>query len=182
VKPAKDDRRVARTRRNLRESLVTLILERGWDAVSVQDVCGHADVGRSTFYVHFADKEELLLSGFDELHAALDGLRSSERGPFSFARNLIEHAQANQRLFSAVVGKRSGVAVQRRFRDVVALLTDAELTALGLPAVRRGWATRYISGGFIELLLHWLERPGRTEAATLAETFLAFTRGVLAGA
>lgn len=45
------DRRVRKTRRLLHEALVTLILERGWDAVSVRDVCERADVGRSTFYV-----------------------------------------------------------------------------------------------------------------------------------
>lgn len=66
------DRRVQRTRRQLREALITLILERGWDAVSVRDVCEKADVGRSTFYVHFADKENLLLSGFDDLHATMN--------------------------------------------------------------------------------------------------------------
>lgn len=182
MKPMREDRRVARTRRTLRESLVTLILERGWDDVSVQDVCRHADVGRSTFYVHFADKEELLLSGFDDLHAALTGSRTSDPAPFAFACRLIEHARDNQRLFRAVVGKRSGVEVQRRFRDVVALLVDAELVRLGIPAARREWATRYVCGGFIELLLQWLERPGRTEATRLAETFLALTQGALAAA
>ena len=54
-KPAVVDRRVRRTQRQLRDSLVTLILERGWDAITVRDVCEHADVGRSTFYVHYAD-------------------------------------------------------------------------------------------------------------------------------
>jgi Bacterial regulatory proteins, tetR family len=48
-----------------------LDLERGCDAVSVQDVCAKPDVGRSTFYLQFADKEDLLLSGFDNLHASL---------------------------------------------------------------------------------------------------------------
>src|SRR5512139_3251865 len=69
------DRRVLRTRATLREALVRLILERGWDDISVQDVCDRANVGRSTFYSHFADKEELLLAGFDDLRKALVALR-----------------------------------------------------------------------------------------------------------
>jgi len=52
--PEKDDRRVQRTRRALREALVALIVERGWEGFSVQEVCERADVGRSTFYTHFA--------------------------------------------------------------------------------------------------------------------------------
>jgi AcrR family transcriptional regulator len=69
----KRDRRIERTRRTLREALIALILERGWDDISVQDVCNRADVGRSTFYTHFADKEELLVGGFDDLRKVLRG-------------------------------------------------------------------------------------------------------------
>ena len=69
--PNSTDRRVRRTRRALRDALLELTLERGWDEVNVLDVCERADVARSTFYTHFADKEELLLSGFDDLRAAL---------------------------------------------------------------------------------------------------------------
>ena len=65
------DRRVRKTRRALRESLFSLVAERGWDSVSVQHVCERADVGRSTFYTHFADREDLLLSGFDDLKLEL---------------------------------------------------------------------------------------------------------------
>src|SRR5689334_1033995 len=112
------DRRVRRTRKQLRDALVALVLERGWDAVSVRDVCARADIGRSTFYVHFADKEELLLSGFDDLHQALEHERTSASEPFGFVTSLITHASENVRLFRALIGKRSGQAVQRRFGEV----------------------------------------------------------------
>src|SRR5262249_477652 len=55
--PNPTDRRVVRTRQTLRAALIALLYERGWDAISVQDICGRAGVGRSTFYTHFADKE-----------------------------------------------------------------------------------------------------------------------------
>ena len=176
------DRRVRRTRRDLRDALVALILERGWDAVSVQEVCARADVGRSTFYVHFADKEELLLSGFDELHAMLDESRRTERGSFAFAATLIEHARENHRLFKAVVGKRSGQAVQRRFRDVVLRLTEAELEHGGIDARVRPLVARYVAGGFVELLLSWLDRPSGVDAVVLTAQFRALVRGTLTAA
>src|SRR3954447_21575352 len=105
---AAPDRRVQRTRRHLREALMALILERGWDAVSVRDVCEKADVGRSTFYVHFADKENLLLSGFDDLHAAMDEIRSHAGAPFGFIEPLIVHVAEHKRLLQAVLGRQSG--------------------------------------------------------------------------
>jgi AcrR family transcriptional regulator len=65
------DRRVRRTRELLRSAFVSLIHEKGYDRVTVQDILDRADVGRSTFYAHYRDKEDLLRSGFEDVHAAL---------------------------------------------------------------------------------------------------------------
>ena len=56
------DRRVGKTRRALKEALTDLILEQGYESVTVQDVIDRADVGRSTFYAHFLDKDDLLMA------------------------------------------------------------------------------------------------------------------------
>lgn len=63
------DRRVQRTRKLLRESLMTLILEEGYDAISIQDITDKANLGRATFYLHFKDKDELLLEVMDQFLA-----------------------------------------------------------------------------------------------------------------
>src|SRR4051794_19225734 len=107
------DRRVRKTKTQLRDALVALVLERGWDAVSVKDVCERADVGRSTFYVHFVDKEDLLLSGFDDLHKELRDHHATRETPFGFAEPLIAHARENLKLYRALIGRKSGQAVQR---------------------------------------------------------------------
>ena len=57
------DRRVRKTRKALRDALVELTLEKGYAAVTVGDIADRADVGRTTFYAHFTDKEDLLLGG-----------------------------------------------------------------------------------------------------------------------
>jgi AcrR family transcriptional regulator len=177
--PANQDRRVQRTRRQLRDALVSLILERGWDRVSVQEVCARADVGRSTFYVHFADKEELLLSGFDELHASLNAVRLARAGAFQFIDDLVAHAMENRRLHSAIIGRKSGQHAMRRFRDVVLRLVEAELTSLGLELPSRSGVARYISGGFVELMSAWLDRPASIDASSVAATFRQLTHGAL---
>src|SRR4051812_37141511 len=61
------DRRVRRTRRILGDALLELIVEQGYEQTTVQDVLDRADVGRSTFYAHFRDKDALLMAGFDEM-------------------------------------------------------------------------------------------------------------------
>lgn len=56
------DRRVRRTRANLHRALIELMVERDYDRISVRDILDRADTGRSTFYAHFRDKDDLLLA------------------------------------------------------------------------------------------------------------------------
>lgn len=63
---AKPDGRVRRTRDALGDALVELMQEKPFDSIKVQDVLDRAGVGRSTFYAHYRDKEDLLISDADE--------------------------------------------------------------------------------------------------------------------
>jgi len=69
------DRRQQRTRRLLKAALISLILERGYDDLTIQDITDRADVRRATFYLHYATKDELLAqvlaAMFDELVAQI---------------------------------------------------------------------------------------------------------------
>jgi AcrR family transcriptional regulator len=71
MSPPAVDRRVRRTRELLHRALLELIGEKGYDRVTVQDILDRADVGRSTFYAHFRDKEDLLRSGVADVNAAV---------------------------------------------------------------------------------------------------------------
>src|SRR5260370_7394465 len=68
---AKEDRRVGRTRKLLEDALHDLIVEKGYEAVTVQDIIDRANVGRSAFYAHYTDKHQLLFSHFADLEARL---------------------------------------------------------------------------------------------------------------
>jgi AcrR family transcriptional regulator len=173
------DRRVLRTRAMLRDALVGLMCEKGWEAVNVQMVCERANVGRSTFYTHFADKEELLVSGFDDLRRMMVAQRAPATGRIGFARGLIEHAYENKRLFRALVGRRSGQVVQNRFRLLVLELTKEELEGLGAPSAQLDAIARYVGGAFTELLIWSLDKPKPIEAAELEQLFQELTAGVL---
>ncbi|MEQ1504407.1 MAG: TetR/AcrR family transcriptional regulator [Myxococcota bacterium] len=160
MEPARVDRRVARTRQTLRDALVALILDRGWDQISVKDVCDAANVGRSTFYAHFGDKEELLTSGFDHLLAHLRAAGTPGPEPaLRFVAPLIAHAIEHRPLFRALVGKHSGRVVERRFRQVVATLVGEELADRDLGGLPRDVAVRFVSGGVVELLSAALDGP-----------------------
>jgi AcrR family transcriptional regulator len=178
------DQRVQRSRRRLHEALVALILERGWDRVTVQAVCDRARVGRSTFYVHFADKEELLVGGLDHVRDELRRQRRAARTvrPFDFVRGLIEHADGSRRLFRAVIGKRSGLAVQRRFREIVRELMLEELRDQGVAAASLAGASRFLSGALVELLFGWVEGPSDAPAPEVERLFVRLATPVVATA
>lgn len=166
---AHEDRRIQRTRQLLRGSLLALVREKGFEAVSVQEIADRANVGRSTFYAHYSDKEELLLHGFDELRALLRQrqrearARPGERSArlFGFSRELFEHVGDHRDVFHAMVGKRSGAAVQQRLQNLVIELVRDDVK-LALPpsrakATQREPLVRFIAGALFGLLAWWLD-------------------------
>jgi AcrR family transcriptional regulator len=165
---AKRDRRVQRTRRSLQQALLQLMVEKGYEAVTVQDISDRADVGRSTFYAHFLDKEQLLLSRLEELRVFLAEqqrkamVRSDNTAEQSlgFSLAMLEHAREHRELFRALVGKRGGAVVEGHIRDMFADLVRVEISTLaaGGPTVApEGALVQYTVGAFMALIGWWME-------------------------
>src|SRR5688572_15483761 len=77
VEERKVDRRIQRTRTLLRDALMRLIIRRGYDEITIQDITDEANVARTTFYLHFSDKDDLLFSTmrdvYEDLFARVEG-------------------------------------------------------------------------------------------------------------
>src|SRR2546425_8432935 len=119
---AKEDRRVQRTRLTIRSAMVSLIRERGFEALTVQDIIDRADVGRSTFYSHFKSKEDLLTGSVEMMRSTLRrfqrqataGAANPGERMFAFAHELFAHAERHRDVFAAMLGKRSDTTVFQR--------------------------------------------------------------------
>lgn len=110
------DRRVQKTRQLLSDALVSLVLEKGYDEVSIQDIIDRANVGRSTFYSHYENKEQLLLFGHEHLRALI--LRE-EDGPIEFRpfyRHLADMHELASRLLTA---ETSAEVLTRSLQDIL---------------------------------------------------------------
>jgi len=169
-----EDRRVRRTRRILGDALVALILEKNYERITVQDILDRADVGRSTFYAHYRDKEALLLAGFDDMGEQLRrDLAGTDPGapldPTSPVGAIFEHAYRNRRVFRAMCGRQGGSVVQRHLHRLVGDLLRAHLrphlAAAGsdLPA---DVVAEFATSAALGLLTWWVNRgyphgPGR---------------------
>lgn len=126
AKTEKQDRRTKKTQRNLREALISLILEKGYDRVTVQDIIDRADVGRSTFYAHFESKDNLLLSGFEDVRRMLLEMEldvnfdNKITGDFYFnSLRLFQHADEHRSIYRALAGKAGGdLFLRKMFRQM----------------------------------------------------------------
>src|SRR5579864_2817308 len=130
------DRRVARTRATLHQALIALILKQGYEAITVEDICAHANVGRSTFYAHYKSKEELHLSGMTNLRRQLiDRQRGSATlGPtgeqrLGFSLPMFEHARDHIDHYRAMAGHRGGAGALGHLRKLVSDMVRDELAA-----------------------------------------------------
>jgi AcrR family transcriptional regulator len=171
------DPRVERSHERLREALLALTLERGWDAVSVRDVCERAGVGRSTFYVHFADREELLLGGFRREHV-VPGTRSLG-APLAFVGPLVAHVGEQRALYHSLAGSSCERAVRRRFMHVITELVEAELAQRAAPSAQRTAAARYLTGAHFETLTFWLEQRDALPASEIERMLKQYSAPVL---
>ncbi len=172
------DRRVLRSRRLLQEALVALILERGYDAVTVQAVLDRADVGRATFYAHFESKEALLLSLFEDLRASLQhelaGITPHTVARFGEGHGLLTplfaHAAQNRRLYRVLLASRDGAALLRYLREALANpmrehLRGAVAQHRVTPAIDVELVVTAVVGAVLGVLVWSLERePSQTPA------------------
>lgn len=182
------DRRSLRTRSALRDALLALITERGWDDIAVRDVCERANIGRSTFYLHYANKDALLQGGLEGLQAELQ--RQAQVGAnhadpdagavpgFHFALGLIVHVHEQRQVFRSLIGRRSGYVVQQRFREMVIRLITDELPA-STGSFPREAVARWLAGAIVELMSWWIEQPTPLPPKELAALFNDLSRSAL---
>lgn len=178
------DRRAARTRRALHEALISLILRKGYDSITIQEIIDAADVGRSTFYAHYTSKEDLLRGGFESLRSELAGARhraSGKRhaGPLTFSLALFEHACGYKHVYRALVGGRGGAVAVNEIRRVLSDLVQDELRAAWEDAaVARELAVEFVVSTFLTVLTWLLTRKPKL---TPFQADVMFRRLVIGG-
>lgn len=173
------DRRVRRTREHLRAALMELMQEKSYSAITISDLLARADVGRSTFYAHYRDKDDLLLSGFDDIRAALVAERQRAAG------DLLEPVRA---VFRHVETHRQVAMRTTRLSGALPATVAAELRELSEALLREHLrhhvrpdadplaveaATQFLVGALVGLLDWWTTHDVPYSAD---EMFKAFRR------
>ena len=163
------DPRIERTQEALRAALMALIEERGYDAISVQDITERARLNRATFYLHYKDKQDLLVRASE---AAFD-LLVAEAGPIDRENLdyqkpprqvvlLFEHLAKNRNFYRSVLGKPGEPAFAARMREYIAAFTlrrIADLHAIypaAAPILDDIFIAEYVTGALLGIVIWWL--------------------------
>jgi AcrR family transcriptional regulator len=169
------DRRIQRTRALLLEALRFLIMDKGYDNITVQDLIDRANVGRSTFYAHFQDKETLMLSGLESLWGQWEQVlhspsRQTDDSWWSLSLSLFEHAESQRPLFKALAGEQAGSTalkhIQKRLYRMVYdhLRTEFDSQPSGIPVEI---IAHHLVSSFVGLLTWWVDSDTRYNAVQM---------------
>jgi len=187
MKEKREDRRIGRTRKLMHEALMALIVEKGYESVTVQDILDRADVGRSTFYAHYRDKDELLLSGFEHLRTLFEQQQQSllaakqgGNGPeFNMILELFRHTGQHHKLYKAIAGKQSGEMIlkylHRYLYDMLIVPHAALMKNKKNPPVPIEITTHWIVSSLLSLMVWWLDNNMPYSAEKMDELFRKLT-------
>jgi len=155
------DRRVQRTRKLLRDAIMSLILEEGYDAISIQDITEKANLGRATFYLHHKDKDELLA----DLIWWMDDTKVITK--------LLDFAADHYDLYRILLIGKGGIPASRQLQRSIAEHTlssihhEIEETDIK-PVAPTTFIANHFAGSLLSTIYWWLENDLSYSADELA--------------
>src|SRR5512138_1919374 len=155
----KNDRRSQRTRHSLSAALVELIREKDYSTITVSDIIERANVGRSTFYAHYRDKDDLFVGELDRVIELLSQrIPGQDEVPFFPSLGLFRHIGEEYELYKALVWtpgidlliKHMQKSLSGRIEE--GLKNSGKQYDVPVPIL-----ANFIAGSFLTLLKWWLE-------------------------
>jgi len=170
-------RRSQRTRHLLGEALVQLIREKDYGTITVSDIIERANVGRSTFYVHYRDKDALFVGELDRVIEVLSHhIPGQEELPFFPSLGLFRHVGEEYGLYKALLWtpgidlliKHMQKSLSERVEQ--GLQNSGQVFDLPNPIL-----ANFIVGNFLTLLKWWLENKISDPPEQMDEIFKNLT-------
>ena len=187
------DRRVHKTKKLLHQALASLIQEKPYDAIVVKEILDRADVGRSTFYAHFRDKDDLLVSGIHDMLRSVHATTQVSGKPYErvlkFSLPIFEHIHEHRRtVIDANMGNRGRAIIHEHLRTVLTQLIGNDIERHYRS--RRNHAgqltpdllIQYVASTFILVLTWWVENRNPMRPKEVNALFHSLTVPVLSTA
>lgn len=175
MKQEKQDRRSRRTRQLVTEAMAELLQEKRYEDITVRNILDRADIGSSTFYAHYFDKEDVQASLIQQLFEQLlqQLLRRSGKREVVPSLELFRHVQQNVQRIQALVRSRSGETLWEVVeRTMSHMIEDTLPGAAGSKRfVPPPIVAHYLAGTFLTLLKWWLSADMPYSAEEMDEFF-----------
>ncbi|MCB2213896.1 TetR/AcrR family transcriptional regulator [bacterium] len=176
------DRRVQRTRKLLQDALMSLILEEGYDAISIQDITDEANLGRATFYLHFKDKDELLLEVMaqfiDDFMGQVPQLSEAQwhLEDTKAVIKLFDFAAQHYDLYRILIIGSGGITANRQLQHSVAknitACIEKDIEEAGAePTVPTDFIANHFAGSLLSTIYWWLDNDQPYSVEEMAEMF-----------
>jgi len=175
---AKPDRRTERTKASLMRAFVDLVLTQGYDSISVEDVSARANIGRSTFYMHYRNKEALLAESLKHPSAPLAIVVGHDVGPDMLVPQLAHFREAravNRVFFTDPI---RAVWIRTLAGMIEPRLATVARQARAHPLLPLPFIAAQVAEAQIALVTHWLQARAPVPAV-LAESLIAVTRALM---
>jgi AcrR family transcriptional regulator len=180
---AKDNRKTRYTRMVLRESLMELMKVKPISAISVKEICAHADISRSTFYVHYADQYDLLkkteeetLSFVENIHSKYAIYKNDKRAALQMVEEILQHVADNSKSIYVLFSENGNINFQKTLfmsmyrKNILRTLTDK------LPDEQtKQFYFLFIATGTIGLIYHWIEKGMNKPIHEMAKLIINIT-------
>ena len=163
MKQHKQDRRSQRTYHLVSTAMMALLLEKRYDAITVQDILDRADIGRSTFYAHYYDKEDVLVSVTEQMLDVFNQqMQQAETGQGIVpGLELFQHVQQVHEHFQVLMRGQSGEVLTKAVQTLLSRNIEHSLTSAFAgkpsPSIPLEVISQYLAGAFLNLLKWWLE-------------------------
>jgi AcrR family transcriptional regulator len=176
--PASGDRRIKRSRDLLLSALFSLMSERGYERLTIQNIIDRASVGRATFYAHFDSKNALLASSVSGLREFVLSTASKNADvAFPFTLPFFEHLATARSIFELTVARANEVTVERHIRAMLSDLVRQDLQRqrpqLPSPALELG--TLFVVGVLWSTIVWWMSRTPAESPAEIDRIFRQLT-------
>lgn len=151
------DKRVKRTQNLLAKALITLTLEKGYDAITIRDITERADVGYATFFRHYPDKDSLLRDVSEVVLAELKPLLPVSADMHAIGTPLFRYVQAHSSIIRVLVSNRGSFSPIQHIIDITVqdmLNTNTQLEGSDIPLEV---AAYHIVSSSITLIQWWLD-------------------------
>lgn len=168
----------------LAEALMTLGARDGIDRVDVRKLAAAAGVGRSTFYKHFADKDDFFIKSFAGMVAAMDAhARAKRRGYDTMlpAHEVFQHIEEARAFVLSLAASGQFARTTAAREDVLRAIAEGNLKRLrpALPPARRDEISVVLASAFVGLMRWWVEGGLRRDAAHVAALYDNVARQML---